>query len=193
MNWIRRLRKRDSEKGATLVEFSFIFMFLLMIAIGTFEMGMALRDWLSVTIATREGARVAAASVNFEAADCVVLEATAGALRSFHRGQIAEVSIFKSDANGIRPPAVGSGLTVSYRPEQPGDPEPVCPTWTHISGTGANWQPDDRINIANPYWIGVQLKYTHDWYTNFLWWSGTADWSDTAIFRVEPPPPTLDD
>jgi hypothetical protein len=29
----------------------------------------------------------------------------------------------------------------------------------------------------------------HEWYTDFLWWTGTVDFSDDAVFRMEPPAP----
>src|SRR5690606_30685591 len=111
MSRLTRLLKR-SERGATLVEFAFIFTFLLMLAIGAFEYGMALRDWQSVTIATREGARVAASAANYQAADCTILEATTGALRSFKTGHVREVHIYKSDESGTY-----NGSTANrYRP-----------------------------------------------------------------------------
>lgn len=186
----RFLPKGDREKGATMVEFAFIFSLLMMIAIGTFEMGMALRDWLSVSIATREGARVAASAANYEAADCVILEATAGALQSFRSGSISFADIYRSDANGTFPSG-NPTLVATYRPAGSGDtPVPACPFWTAHS-IGSNWRPVDRVSTtgSDPYWIGVRLRYSHEWYTGFLWWSGTTSWTDSSVFKIEPPPP----
>lgn len=187
MRNVRRLLKRE-ERGATLVEFSLIFTLLLTLALGAFEYGMALRDWLSVTIATREGARVAASAANYNEADCTILEATAGALQSFRVGNIHRVHIYRSDGNGSYP---GSGnLAAVYRPAGSGDtPVPQCPFWT-VHSPASNWEPSDRLNPGGePFWIGVRLDYTHPWQTGFLWWSGTASWTDDAVFRIEPPPP----
>ncbi|MEE8374884.1 MAG: TadE/TadG family type IV pilus assembly protein [Acidimicrobiia bacterium] len=50
-----------SERGTTLVEFSFVFMLMMMLAIGSFEWGMGFRDRLAVAQSVREGARVGAA------------------------------------------------------------------------------------------------------------------------------------
>src|SRR5690606_7969572 len=189
MSRLTRLLKR-SERGATLVEFAFIFTFLLMLAIGAFEYGMALRDWQSVTIATREGARVAASAANYQAADCTILEATAGALQSFRVGNIDFVTIYKSDEDGTFP---GSGsLAAVYRPAGSGDtPVPECPFWT-VHSAASDWQPDDRLNVfGEPYWIGVRLEYSDPWQTNFLFWTGSAQWTDDAVFRIEPPPPNI--
>jgi hypothetical protein len=38
-------------------------------------------------------------------------------------------------------------------------------------------------------WGGVRVEFEHTWYTNFLWWTGTIDFSDDAVFRLEPPAP----
>ena len=184
------LRRNDGERGATMVEFALVFVLLLAMALGTFEYGMALRDWVSVTIATREGARVAASAANYEAADCVILEATSGALQSFRSGEISRVHIYRSDGNGSYPDG-NSTLAAIYRPAASGDtPVPECPFWT-VHNPASNWEPGDRTTPpgGEPHWIGVRLEYTHDWRTDFLWWSGTAAWQDDAVFKIEPPPP----
>ncbi|HEX6947530.1 MAG TPA: TadE/TadG family type IV pilus assembly protein [Acidimicrobiia bacterium] len=181
---------RREERGATLVEFALIFTLLLMLALGAYEYGVALRDWQSVTIATREGARVAASAANYQEADCAILEATAGALQSFRKGNINFVTIYKSDENGTFP---GAGpLAAVYKPKGTGDVAlPNCPDWTYVSG-GENWEFDERLNSSgDPFWIGVRLDYSHSWQTNFLWWSGTVSWQDDAVFRIEPPPPNI--
>src|SRR5690606_27151304 len=155
---------------------------LLMLVMGAFEYGMALRDWLSVTVATREGARVAASAADFDNADCVILEATAGALQSFRSGDIEYVFIYRSDANGSIPgdvttsPPGGDALMNIYRPYfgDPDIPIPSCPFWTEHS-IGGSWDPADRLNpnpFGDPYWIGVSLRYTHEWYTGFMFWNG---------------------
>ena len=174
-----------------MVEFSLIFGFLLMIALGAFEYGMVFRDWLSVTIASREGGRVAASAANFGNADCVILEAATGALQSFTSGEVSEVHIYKSDTTGSYPGA-GSSLTRRYTPYQVGDPSLVaCDTldW-NAEHLGSSWDPLDRVNTSGSAdWIGVRVDFEHTWLTNFLWWTGTIDFSDDAVFRMEPPAP----
>lgn len=191
MRRLRRLFKQE-EKGATLVEFSLIFSFLLILAIGAFEYGMALRDWQSVTIATREGGRVAASAANYGAADCVILEATTGALRSFKSGIVNEVQIYQSDETG----AYNAGSANRYRPLIDGEDTSslslvACgaSTWVELA---APWPPASRLNSSgDPYWIGVRLSYSHPWQTNFLWWNGMVNWTDDSVFRIEPPPPNI--
>jgi hypothetical protein len=187
---------RAGERGASLIEFSLVFLLLLMLGIGAFEYGMAFRDWQSVTIATREGGRVAASAANYQEADCVILEATSGALQSFDSGLVRRLHIFKSTENGGY--GNGNGTIAIYRPEggvapQPGEQVvPDCSAWVQTQ-VAPNWEPADRVNPnGEPFWIGVRLEYQHPWRTGFLWWSGSANWKDDSIFRIEPPPPDFD-
>jgi hypothetical protein len=179
-----------SESGATLVEFSLIFGFLLMIGLGAFEYGMLFRDWMSVTIAAREGGRVAASAANYGDADCVILEAATGALQSLTSGEIEEVMIYRSDATGSFP-GPSSSLTRRYSPFNPGDPSLVVCSgvpW-NAEHLGSAWDPADRVSAAGVHWTGVRVSFEHEWMTDFLWWNGTVDFADDAIFRMEPPPP----
>jgi hypothetical protein len=190
---VRRLRlpRRDgSDQGATLVEFALVFGFLVMLALGAFEYGMAFRDWLSVTISSREGGRVAASAANYGDADCVILEAASGALQSLTSGQVEEVQIYRSDATGSYPGSTSS-LTRRYSPYTPGDPSlVVCngSSW-NAEHLGSGWDPADRVSAAGVHWTGVRVTFEHEWFTDFLWWTGTVDFTDDAVFRMEPPAP----
>jgi TadE-like protein len=188
------VRRRDSdERGATLVEASLILTLMLMLALGAFEYGMVFRDWLSVTIASREGGRVGASAANFHDSDCVILEAVTGALQSLTSGDVSQVHIYKSSTTGTYPGA-NSSVTNRYRPATAADTSSlvVCgsSTWVELHN-GGSWEPDDRLNTAGSAdWIGVRVEFDHEWLTNFLWWNGTVHFSDDAIFRMEPPGPT---
>lgn len=172
-----------------MVEFSLIFGFLLMIALGAFEYGMLFRDWMSVTISAREAGRVAASAANYGDADCVILEAATGALQSFESGEVAEVHIYRSDTTGSYPGETSS-FTRRYSPYNPGDPSlVVCSTPWNAEHLGSNWDPADRVSAAGVDWVGVRVEFEHEWFTNFLWWTGTVGFADDAVFRMEPPAP----
>ncbi len=49
-----------SEQGATAIEFALLLPVLIMILVGTFEFGLAYNNYLAITHAAREGARMAA-------------------------------------------------------------------------------------------------------------------------------------
>ena len=187
-----RRRISGDDRGVSMVEFALVLVLLLMIAIGAFEYGMVFRDSLTVSTASREAGRVAASTANHGDADCVILEAAAGALQSLETGLIDEVHIYKSNENGDIP-AGGSSTMRRYSPYQPGDLDLVACSggaeWNaeHLGGA---WDPDDRVNTeGGADWIGVRIQYEHAWITDFLWWTGTMDLADEAVFRIEPPAP----
>lgn len=188
----RRSKEDSDDRGAALIEFALVFTLLLSIALGAFEYGMLFRDWLSVTVATREGGRVAASAANYLDADCIVLEAVTGALQSLTSGEVTQVHIYKSDGDGNYP-GTNSTVTNRYRPATSSDTTSlvVCgsSTWVELHN-GGSWEPDDRVNTSGSAdWSGVRVEFDHDWGTNFLWWTGTASFSDDAIFRMEPAGP----
>jgi Flp pilus assembly protein TadG len=49
--------RRDSEKGATLVEFAFVFPLLMLLLFGIIEFGRLITTFVTVSTASREGAR----------------------------------------------------------------------------------------------------------------------------------------
>ncbi|HEY7563928.1 MAG TPA: TadE family protein [Acidimicrobiia bacterium] len=177
----RRLAGRRGERGASMVEFSLVFMFLMTIALGGFEFGMAFRDSLAISSATREAARIGGAMGDRSNADCVILEAAAGALHSVSGDQVAELWVYLSDTTG--------SVTLTrntYRPSQPTDNPSslVCGTWFPMA---TSWPATSRdASGVTRDWLGVKIRYDHAWYTNFLWWSGTVRWEEDAVMHLEP-------
>jgi hypothetical protein len=155
---------------------------LLMLALGAFEYGVAFRDWLTVSAATREGARMAAAAGPLAEADCRTLEATAGSLQNLDGDAVAEVWVYRSNASGA---VLGANR---YRPkvdtDSPGSL--VCNQgWYPIGSPGYPWATRDNEG-ASRHWIGVRVLFDHTWRTDFLWWSGSVRWSDNTVMRIEP-------
>jgi len=182
-----RLRRRD--QGAAAVETALIIGLVVLIALGAAEWGLGLRDWLSVTAGTREGARVGAAAGDTSNADCVILEATAGAVRNIN-GAVLGVWVYKSDTSG----AVGPKQ--AYRPALPTEPALVCGSanWFVIE---SSWPEAARVNTgANRDWLGVRVVFDHDWLTGFAWFSGSVCdrglsgtcWSADTVMHIEPDP-----
>jgi hypothetical protein len=173
-----------------MTEFALLFGLLLMLALGAFEYGMVFRDSLTVATASREAGRVAASTANYGEADCVVLEAASATLQSLSSGTIDEIHVYKSDASGSYP---GSDALVNrYWPfSGSGTPPLTCTSGSEwFEDIGGSWDPADRVNTeGDGDWIGVRIDYDHTWQTNFLWWNGTVDLSDDAVFRMEPPAP----
>jgi Flp pilus assembly pilin Flp len=61
---IRRHRIIKSEKGASAVEFALILPLLIMLVFGIVEFGIAFNNYVTITHAAREGARIAAVDLN---------------------------------------------------------------------------------------------------------------------------------
>ena len=175
-------RFKTDDRGTTLVEFAFIFMLMLMIAIGSFEWGMGFRDRLSVSQSVREAARVGAAIGDDSGADCRILEAGAGALAAIGGNEVKEVWIYESDVSGT----VG-GNRQRYRPAAPTD-NPLTLTcsggWYPIQQTWPEASRDNNGPVRD--WIGVRVILDHAWKTDFLWWSGTVQWEEDVVFHLEP-------
>jgi hypothetical protein len=183
------MKRHRQDRGAAVVETSLIIGVLLLLALGAAEWGMGLQDWLSVTAGSREGARVGAAAGDTNNADCVILEATAGAVRDIN-GAVLEVWVYDSDTSGT------IGARQRYRPAVPGDlPGFIrCSTWFSIE---ENWPESARDNDGTTRdWIGVRVVFDHDWLTGFAWFSGSVCdrglsgtcWSADTVMHVEPDP-----
>jgi len=57
---IKRIRIIKNEKGASAVEFALILPILIMLVFGIFQFGIAYNNYITITHAAREGARLAA-------------------------------------------------------------------------------------------------------------------------------------
>ena len=176
-------RHQSGERGSALVETAVVLSLLMVLSIGAFEWGMAFRDWLSVSSATREGARVAASAGTVALADCSILEATAGSLLSIDDARIQFVDIYKADSTGDLTSDVQT-----YRPQHPDDPREslVCREWFPLANT---YPSSARDNLgADRDWVGVRLVFTHTWKTGLFWWSDEVTWSDRTVILMEPDP-----
>ncbi len=176
----RHLRHRD--EGASMVEFAFVLPVLLLLLIGLAEFGVGFKDMLSVSSATREGARVASAIGNDAAADCVIVEAAAGSLSAVDVDDIQELWIFKAAADGSP-----TGSRQVYRPAI-GTDDPsilVCTDgWVQME---SGYMPASRgLTVGNLDLIGIRIIFDHDWITQVPPFSGTETWTDDTIMRMEP-------
>lgn len=172
-----------------MVEMAVVLGFLLVLVIGAAEMAFAFRDSTIVSNGTRESARVAAAIGDEPNADCVILEAGAGALHDIADDQVLRVVIFEAYPGG------GRGSSNVYRPSVDTDDASalVCGTWFPIS---LGWPESSRDNQGFARdWAGVEIIYDHDWRTGFaMWQDSVCDrgaqmddcWREETIMHLEP-------
>lgn len=175
---LKNLFKRAAEKGATLVEAAMVMPLLIVLAVGLAEVGFAVVDWLAVSNAAREGARVGAAAGNDASADDLILYVVGQASCAINNGELIRVTIFKVDDAGD---LIGSSQNV-YTPASINCAAKTA-SWTP---QGIGWAATTRNNkIGNLDRLAVEVTFEHESVTGFMpLFKGT--WTDTAVMRIEP-------
>jgi Flp pilus assembly protein TadG len=203
-----RARRHDAQRGATLVEFALIAMFLLVLVAGTFDYGFAWRSGLAVNEGARAGARVGSSQGIGRGADYYALNSVKSTLTaSGVIDQVTKVVVFKSTtSDGVVPStcvasspsgtcnvltgAQLKALTVSsYDLTISSDPA-VAPTGTGClkttAATKVGWCPSARSNAqdtgADYYGVYVELSYPR----KFSVLGGNITVTRTAVMRLEP-------
>lgn len=157
-------RRADGQRGQSLVEFSMIVPVFMLILLGLVELGFAFDHVLTISYASREGARTGAALADgSKLADCTtvddyVIAAVERVLESAGSpvdvSRVTEIRIFKATSTGAEGTAVnvwrqGNGPTVDGKQLR----------FARVSG---NWAQCSRNNaISNPDSIGVSISYTY--------------------------------
>lgn len=174
------------ERGATLVEASLVFPILILMIMGTLEIGLAFKDYLTVSYISREAARVGALAGDDPTADCSILIGIGTVATGHDLAKLNEIQIYKA-AEGTG--AQGVTNTATYNG---GDPEqchvPTVPGdgWT-VNSTA--WPPTSRqatVGSQNLDIIGVRVIVTHDWATGFPPFRGSFQIDESTITRLEP-------
>ncbi len=174
MTGMRLRRRRDDDRGAALLEFVLVAPLLVLLLFGTIEMGLAFRDWLTVTSASRAGARVGSAAGNNPSADVAILDSVEAAMSGADFTDVTSVWVYQVDSNGQR------GLTNVYTRTAAG-----C-GWSPCPGGAVPWDPASRkVKLGDLDTLGVRVNFDHDWLTGVLNLPD-ASWADDAIMRLEP-------
>ncbi len=171
----------SEERGTAAIEMAMALVIMLLLALGTYEWGTGFSDRISMSSAVREGARVGSAAGDNLDADCRIIEASAGALNAVSGNQVKQLWIYESDVNGVE----GTNRQI-YRPIQTGEPPDLscAGEWFLVSN---GWPAGVRENLgANRDWLGVKVIADHEWRTGFLWWNGSVEWEEDAVFHLEP-------
>lgn len=176
------MRRRDNERGATLIEASLIMPIMILIMLGTLEIGLAFKDYLTVSYATREGARVGALAGNVSDADCKIVHAVIDILGSNSLDDFENIKIFKAD------PVTGDAESdkINTWTLSGNDPYDCGNDWT----IDENWPATSRNTAyglnSDLDIIGVRVVETHNWITGFPPFQGSFDVDETTITRMEP-------
>ena len=187
-------RKARSERGASLIETALVAPLLILLAFGAAEFGFLFLDFLSVSSAAREGARVGSAVGDAVDADTLILGAIAEATADLDNSTIEAVWIFEAQANGDPVDnCVVDNSADFYKCTGP-------TTRTHIyDGAGnllkGSWSSTGRnatvgMNCPGtpsdcPDRLGVRVVFTHQYVTGFAWFP-TGPFVEDAVFQLEP-------
>lgn len=176
-----------ADRGAAAIELAIAFLLILGIALGTYEFGTAFADKTAMANAVREGARAGSAAGEFDEsgrdADCVVIEASAGALQGMDGNAVTGLWIYETDSTGEL------DLTSDYQHYVPDDDE------VDLTCGGGNWNrlvdgwPPSERELGSEQWLGVKVTVDREWKTGFGVWNGTVTWEETAVMRLEPENP----
>jgi hypothetical protein len=182
---LRRRRKRN-EKGAALVEAAIVFVPLCLIVFGIIEYGFIFKDSLTLSSATRAGARAASAQPNVapETFFPYVMQATekAASAADFKNGDT--MWIYKANTNGdpVNPcGTTGSQTCVVYRYNGS--------SW--VQQTGGSWDTVNNVSAclgtatpgAGIDSVGVRLQLSHDAITNFF---KNLQLKEKTVMKFEP-------
>ena len=173
---------KRKDKGATLIEASLVMPIMIMIFIGTLELGLAFKDYLTVSYASREGARIGALAGNDVDADCDIIHGVMDILGANDLSNFQGIDIFAAD------PSTGNKIAAKTNRWTfvGSDPYDCANDWNVVE----NWPPTSRNVVFGPSStldiLGVEVKQTHDWVTGFPPFSGSFDIEEVTITRMEP-------
>ena len=185
-----RRRREQGERGAALVEFVMVIPLLLALLIGIAEFGIAMRDWLTVTSATRAGARVGTAAGQDQQADLLILQSVESAMGIGDIDDVTQVWIFLADEDGEPSSSIcGANCSLYVRSATACGWDPCPDIANGGSYPDSPWLPADRrVTITATEELdrmGVRIVFEHQWLSEFLGF-GTATWRDDAVMRMEP-------
>jgi Flp pilus assembly protein TadG len=174
---------KQGQRGATLVEAAIILPVLILTIVGLLELGLVFKDFLGVSFAAREGARVGSLAGNDIDADCDIVQAIVGDLGSelVDDGTVTDIRIFKGDqTNGN--PVPGFTNVWTYIGNDPTD----CTDWLASPNPWSSITRDVSVGVTPLDILGVTINATHNYVTGIPPFTGSINLSETAIQRLEP-------
>lgn len=187
---------QEKERGATLIEAAIVLPILLLVVIAIMELGLAFKDFLTVSYLSREGARIGALAGDDTGADCAILTGLGEIISSGDLDRVQEIQIYKADPNTG---AQGANYNRAVY-DDTGDPlQCTSPTggapgdgWD-ITYVGSGYAPTSRgvavsatTGGSNLDIIGVRVILNRSWITGFGPFQGSMSVDESTITRMEP-------
>lgn len=208
----RRRGRRD--RGATAVEFSIVVPVLLLLIIGMLEFAFVMRDYLSVSSATRTGVRVASTGASAGPGTCPgppivcvpagvpkLAQAAADAIQQAGLGMPQEyidyILVYDSNDKGF--PGSAGNTTMPSMTQCGVSPYENCvafrwaPTISRFVYVGGSWDsttiyacPPSAGNPDGPDAVGVFMRATHPYLSRLF--GATMTITNRAVMQFEPLP-----
>ena len=190
MGVMRRSIGGKRERGAALVEAAVVLPILLLVVIAILELGLAFKDYLTVSYLSREGTRIGALAGDDQHADCAILRGIGELATPKDLERVDEVQIFRANqSTGAQIP--GNTNVASYVVGR--DPTicsvPANPTIDGWSFSTVTWPPTSRQTVVGSTpldIIGVRVILTRNWITGFGPFRGDSTIDESTITRLEP-------
>ena len=155
---------------------------MILVMIGTLELGLSFKEYLTVSFTTREAVRVGALAGNDPDADCYIVHAAMDSLGTGDLSDFKGLEIFAAD------PSTGDQILAKTNTWKytGSDPYDCVNDWTVTElwpSTSRNvlFGKSSTLDI-----IGVRVVKNHDWITGLPPFSGSFDIDEVTITRMEP-------
>jgi Flp pilus assembly protein TadG len=187
-------RRAKSERGASLIEAALVVPLLILLAFGAAEFGFVFLDFLNVSSAAREGARVGSAVGDAVDADTLILGAIAEATADLDNSTIEAIWIYEAKTNGdpVDNCVVDSSLNyftclgpTNHTNIYDSAGNLLIGSWGSTGRTVTVGLNCPAIPAECPDRLGVRVVFTHQYITGFLAFP-TGPFSEDAVFQLEP-------
>lgn len=204
--WRCRRSTAARERGAVAVEAALVTPMLILLVLGILEFSFVMRDYVSVTSATRSGARMASASAGAGTQVCdsgetgtecsntaapelakLAVNAIQSQGSALNKDEINYVLVYKADSAGY--PGSLTAWTSNPLADCTSAGKCVSYTWVKNSNkfkySAGTWT-SSMINacVSNSDSVGLYLNSTHPYLTHMFGSSVTV--SDRTVMRFEP-------
>ncbi len=195
-------RRRRDERGASAVEFALVVPLLLTFLLGTVELGMYMKDYVSMSSSVRAGARTASASADAGPGECTpaapscspatapkFAQAAADTMQTagmaMNSDDIQWVMIYKANSAGFP----GSGTTIPS--SCPADCvkyvwDDALNKFRYASGSWASASVNACVNQSDS--VGVALRANHNWMSGLMGglMGGNKVMTERTVMKFEP-------
>lgn len=215
MRKIRKVLHRNhrDDRGAVAVEAALVLPVVMLLVFGMIEFSLLMRDWVSITAATRAGARIASASPGAGPGTCItgtdgvtcapatspaLAQAAADAMQRSLTGvpptSINYILVYQANSKGY-PCTTATNCDTATATTMPascsGYANCVKYNWSAIKGqfryNSGTWA-SATINACTneQYSLGIYLNGTHKFVTGLF--GATLTMADRAVMKFEPLP-----